>query len=946
MKAKSIFFIFLLLPIFGNNIFAKFDTLIVKFKSKNHISKFNTEISKYLEIIEIKPLINDRLLDFRVIQNKYNATIYVNRISELSNSLRLNYLVVFKLMKPKEKIKQLLNKSALFTYIEDYPNRSIVVIPNDSLYSEQYYMELLGIPQSWDSLTTKREIVVGVVDTGVDYTHPDLQSSIWVNPEEDGIDEFGNSKRENNIDDDENGFVDDWRGWDFMSSDSSGYDNDPIPGHGHGTHVSGTIAATINNFVGIAGVCDSIKILPVKVGDDSPFSTSVRNSYEGILYAAKMGADLINCSWGGNSNSITEQEVIELANELGSLVIAAAGNNNSNAQFFPASYPKVLSVAATDFSDFKAYFSNYNSSVDISAPGVSILSTIPGNEYASWQGTSMATPIVVGIAAMVKMKYPNYSNSQISAHLKATSKNIDTFNLFYIGKIGKGRIDAFSALTSPHPKDIELINSEIIDSDKNGRFESNESCSLSLELFNYLTDINDLRIEILSEFPDFSVEPKLLKYGKLLSQTGLVLDKLFSFDLPEFSGLDLRFELWIKLYDGDTLINTYTTSIFVNPSYLVFDNNKISTTFNSRGNIAYNDYSSNEQGNGFSYQGSPNILYEGSLMIARDTMLADVARGISQSRQNRGFRSTQKLDYLPYANPTLLGGLTKFISDTLNSNFANLEVIHTIHQNTIPNNVIYSIYDIVNHNNYALDSVYVGLYYDWDIGISGTDNYTYWDFEKQYAVVQNAEIDTLPLIGIKQLTNFKDNFWAIDNDGVAEENPGVWDGFEDIEKIKMLKSGIGRKQSLITDVSVVSSAGPIYIDRNDTVRVTFAIFASDNIMNLNNSIDPIVIYAQNSGFINGEYNKPINSTKLVSVFPNPIKRNEEITIQFQLSNEMEIEIYLADFLGRKIETYINGKYEKNKYIYKTQINNLANAAYFIVLKANNNISAFPIIINE
>ncbi len=946
MKAKSIFSIFLLLSIIGNNLFAKSDSLIVKFKSKNYISKINTEISKYLEIIEIKPLINDKLLDYQSTQNKYNATINVNKLSELSNSLKLNYLVVFKSMKPLGKIMQMLQKTEFFEYIESYPERSFTLIPNDSLYSEQYYMELLGIPQSWDSLTTKREIIVGVVDTGVDYTHPDLQSSIWVNPGEDGIDEFGNDKRANNIDDDENGFVDDWRGWDFMSSDSLGYDNDPIPGHGHGTHVSGTIAATINNAIGIAGICDSIKILPVKVGDDSPFSTSVRNSYEGILYAAKMGADLINCSWGGNSNSITEQEVIELANELGSLVIAAAGNNNSNTQFFPASYPKVLSVAATDFSDFKAYFSNYNSSVDISAPGVGILSTIPGNEYASWQGTSMATPIVVGIAAMVKMKYPHYSNEQISAHLKATSKNIDTFNLFYLGKIGKGRIDAFSALTSPHPKDIELISSTITDSDKNGRFESNEACLLSLELFNYLTDINDLRIEILSEFPDFSVKPKQLKYGKFPSQTGLVLDNSFSFDLPEFAALDLRFELWIKLYDGDTVINTYTTSIFVNPSYLVFDNNKISTTFNSRGNIAYNDYSSNEQGNGFSYQGSPNILFEGSLMIARDTMLADVARGISQSSQNRGFRSTQKLEYLPYANPTLLSGLTKFISDTLYSNFNNLEVIHTIHQNSIPDNVIYSIYDIINHNDYALDSVYTGLYYDWDIGISGTDNSTFWDFEKQYAVVRNTQIDTLPVIGIKQLTNFKDNYWAIDNDGVTEDNPGVWDGFEDTEKIRMLKSGIGRKQSKITDISVVSSAGPIYIDRNDTARVTFAIFASDNLANLNNSILPIEQYAQNSGFIDGEHNKQIKNTKIASVFPNPIKRNEEITIQFQLSNEMEIELYLTDFLGRKIETFINGKYEINKYIYKTQIDNLAIAAYFIVLKTNNNISAFPIIITE
>lgn len=924
-----------------------FDTLIVRFNNASAISNFEKKLTTMGYNYNLNRLINPNLLTNFVGNKAKNLTQNSkNKISNLSNSLGRTYILIVNTPIPVQKLINSISTYPEIELVEKYPERNTCAIPNDTLYFEQFYMDILRVPEAWDSLTLKRQILVGVVDTGVDYDHPDLAENIWINPGEDGIDEQGSDKRTNGIDDDGNGFVDDWRGWDFLSSsDSTGYDNDPIPGHSHGTHVSGTIAAVINNITGIAGISDSIKILPIKIGEDNPFATSLRNSYEGLLYAAKMGADIINCSWGGTSSSITEQEVINLATELGSCVIAAAGNNNSEIAFYPASYQNVLSVAASGAEDRRAYFSNYFGTVDVIAPGIDIISTIAGGGYAKWRGTSMATPIVAGIAAMVKMKYSDYSPIQIQEHIKATTDNIDTLNPDFIGKIGKGRVNALKAVTETNPKNILLKKAIIEDNNGDGRFSSNEECTLSMVLANYLTKINNLTIRIQSvDYPNNPVFPSELNYGEFLSNATIELYKKFTFKLPLFDRYDFRYVIKIMLFDGEEQINTFLTSIFVNPSYLTFNNNKIATTFNSRGNIGFNDYSFNEQGIGFSYDNSPNILFEGSLMIAKDSLIADVARGEGQLSQNKGFELRKNLEYLPLANPTLLAGNAFFINN--NPNFPDISVNHWIYQPAIPVDVVYSVYDIINNTDEILDSIYVGLYFDWDIGISGVDNVANWDEKNKIGIVRNIMIDSLPVIGIKQLTEFRDNFWAIDNDGTTEDNPGVWDGFTNAEKIRMLRNGIGRPKSNSTDVSIVSGAGPIFLDRKDTVRVTFVFLANSNLEELINSLPQTNQYARDQNIIDGNINKPIENTKILSAYPNPVMVGEEFNVKLQISNDSNIKLFLYDILGNRTFNLLEGKYPKSKYLVKLTTPNFAQGGYYLILQSDDKISSFPIIIEN
>ncbi len=263
--------------------------------------------------------------------------------------------------------------------------------PNDSSYSSQRNSyELIGAPDAWDSETGSSDTIAAVIDTGVEYTHPDLDGNMWTNPGE---------IADNGIDDDANGYVDDIHGYDFFNDDG-----DPMDDNGHGTHVAGIIGAEGNNGVGVTGVVWDVRIMAVKfLGSDGSGYTS--DAVEAIEYAAANGAKVANNSWGGYGSSTALRTAICAASNM--LVTAAAGNesnDNDSIPSYPASYDcsNVVAVAAVDNSDDLAYFSNYGSSrVDLAAPGVSILSTYMGSRYATLSGTSMATPFVTGAAALL-----------------------------------------------------------------------------------------------------------------------------------------------------------------------------------------------------------------------------------------------------------------------------------------------------------------------------------------------------------------------------------------------------------------------------------------------------------------------------------------------------------------------------------------------------------------
>lgn len=258
----------------------------------------------------------------------------------------------------------------------------------------------IDTPEAWDITADSSDMIIAIVDTGVDYNHPDLSENMWTNPEE---------IPDNGVDDDGNGYVDDVFGWDFVGDgdDNDTDDNDPMDLNGHGTHVSGIAAAKGDNALGVTGVCWTAKIMPLRFLDADGVGT-VADEISAIDYAIANGAHIINASFGDDTFTQSEYDAISRANSEGILFVAAAGNlgpNDDPSQFYPASYnlPNIISVTATNQDDNLCWFSNYGATtVDVGAPGVHIYSTRPGGiRYQYMHGTSVAAPYVAGLAALI-----------------------------------------------------------------------------------------------------------------------------------------------------------------------------------------------------------------------------------------------------------------------------------------------------------------------------------------------------------------------------------------------------------------------------------------------------------------------------------------------------------------------------------------------------------------
>ncbi|RMG00039.1 MAG: hypothetical protein D6726_12000, partial [Nitrospirae bacterium] len=325
-------------------------------------------------------------------------------------------------------------------------------IPDDTYFSQQWALHNMGntmnsipdadmdIPEAWDITTGSRDIVVAVVDTGIDYGHPDLGLNVWQNTDE---------TIDNGIDDDLNGYIDDRIGWDFVNED-----NDPLDDHLHGTHVSGIIGALGNNGTGVAGVNWYVRIMPLKVCDADGYCSDA-DIAEAIDYATTNGANIINASLGGRNYSQVVFDAVWHAANNSVLFVAAAGNDtndNDNSPVYPSGYDvwNVISVAATDQDDRMASFSNYGATtVDVFAPGNHTLSTWPvylfPQGYDTIEGTSMAAPHVSGLAALLMDYYRHFTTYQIKQTILTFVDKLPQLSGYVATS---GRVNAYKAVSS------------------------------------------------------------------------------------------------------------------------------------------------------------------------------------------------------------------------------------------------------------------------------------------------------------------------------------------------------------------------------------------------------------------------------------------------------------------------------------------------------------------
>lgn len=335
-------------------------------------------------------------------------------------------------------VEELMESLYSLPYVEFVERKAIdrlLYVPNDyNLIFQPLHLDRIRAPQAWDLARGDSNIVLAVVDAAILTSHPDLAPNLWHN-----WDEIPN----NGIDDDNNGYVDDTSGWDMADND-----NDPRPNSSvqdHGTLVSGVANAATDNGIGVASIAFNVKLLPIKAAN---FSGLLIGTYSGVEYAIQNGAHVINCSWGNYYYEQTFQDLVDVAYEKGIMIVAGAGNDDTNTVMYPAGYNHVIAVGATNVTDDqKASYSNYGPQIDVMAPsGMLSTSDRNGGSYGYCGGTSCASPLVAGLIALMRSARPDLSPDQIEQCLKDGCINIDSLNPGYEGQLGAGRIDAYNAL--------------------------------------------------------------------------------------------------------------------------------------------------------------------------------------------------------------------------------------------------------------------------------------------------------------------------------------------------------------------------------------------------------------------------------------------------------------------------------------------------------------------
>jgi serine protease len=722
--------------------------------------------------------------------------------------------------------------------------------PNDIELSNQYYLDNIRAYDAWDISKSNEDVIIAIVDSGVDSDHPDLESKLYINEAE---------IPGNGIDDDNNGFIDDYRGWDFSgpvrvterTDPNYNGDNDPtVPkagkGFSHGTQVGGAAAAATDNGIGIAGVGFKAKLLYTKhyadnqgTGDES-YDT---DTFLGVLYAAQMGARIINCSWGSTFRSQIYQDLITYVTEdLGCLLVAAAGNQKVEQFIYPASYDHVLSIAATNQTNALAY--TYSKMVDISAPGINIRTTDFGGGYTTINGSSFSAPITSGAAALVAGMFPEYNGRQLGEQLRVTAdRSLYSVadNNSYKNKMGLGLLDVYAALTRTSPS-LRVLKYDLLDSDGNVA-KPGDNARLFLDITNYLESTSpSLEITISTQDPSVNITrskitPGVIGGGRSVRNTAMPFELTLNSNLVEGQVVDLL----VTFSDGD--YQDYQNISFVpNSPYRTMEENQIKTSIATAGRIGFADTRNSTGGIGFSYNGQSMLFEMGLILGITENDILNCVRGVGNDQYDQDFVSTSQI------RKTMPG---EDSDAEINGSFSNTSAVDEqrvridyrthVWRGTPYDKFVIVEYTVANAQDTPMTDFYVGLFADWDVSLDGpggiqrgAHDAAEWDADTRVGYVHRKGSASLPHAGI-QVLNGTPKYYAIDNDQTLPGNPfGLYDGFTDKEKFTAVSTDrtAAGGAGLGTDVSHVVSAGPYTLEPGESVSVAFALHGASNLTQL------------------------------------------------------------------------------------------------------------------
>ncbi len=777
--------------------------------------------------------------------------------------------------------------------------------PSDLGLSQQWYLDKINVFDAWETLAGSGEVVlqdtnvvIAIVDDGIHRNHPDLRGNIWINEKE---------IPDNNMDDDDNGFVDDVYGWDFGDED-----NDVVPDEypdedvlvGHGTLVAGVASAVTNNQLGMAAPAFNAKLMAVKTSRkiDDPQSSLLSNGLLGVVYAAENGADIINCSWGHKGASNYERAIMDFAESQGAVVISSSGNTSVDTLEYPASYRNVMSVAATDQNDKKAGFSTFNRNVDISAPGVEMYTTYEYAIFQEVQGTSFSSPLVASVAALLKGIHPDWTNEQVREQVRVTADPIDHLNPNYYRQMGSGRLNAYRAVTEVLPG-LRIFEAELRDAQTGN--EDNipapgEVLNVVFKIRNYLAEATNLVLTLTCNHPDIDVLDGSLQITSLGTLDSLITDEgQFRIQVAENPVSDDAVELFLKI-EADGGYQDWDFYTFDMQLGYTIEGGNVALTLSSDGNLGYTDFNNNQQGVGFIYGNSKSMLYEGSFMAGiSESQLSDEAR--------TAFGQDEDFEMLPFSSitvqkPGVWGDVQGEVVFTDNSadKPIGLEIKQTSlgYNNAPDNDYIILIYDILNRSDDAIEGLYLGHYMDWDMGSNAALNFPGFnnDYNLAYIWGSGSMYAGTQVLSSPGATGYQyiDNFQDLD--------PYYTD------ELKWLHMSGGIESSEPTssqDYSYVLSTGPFTLNATDTLRVGFSVLAGIGESDMEKNAKA----AQNkwNSLFGGGTGSEVQTVTLKQNYPNPFpsKSASTTTIEYGISSRNRVVIKVYNILGQEVITLLD-----------------------------------------
>lgn len=910
-------------PVLANSAIIRLKSGFYNIESANEISnQYGFSIKEQLLKPEQSYRLNPRLMT----QKYYDDNTLTNIISAEEPLLR-TFIIHFNTSEtPEEFCKRISSLDNRIEIAEPIYIDEPLGMPNDPFAPNQTMLKVIKAFEAWDlGLTGDSSIIIGISDNGVIQEHEDLENSIAPNWNEIPL---------NLKDDDNNGYIDDFIGYNLAYKDDQSQPGSTwISGNDHGTVVAGIAGATTNNNLGIASVANKCRIFPMKIAKTSEPSSLVY-SYQSIIYSAVRGCKVLNCSWGlPKPPSDIDQSIIDFAISRDVAIVAAGGNGNrSITPYYPANYRGVLGVGETDTNDYVTNSSSLGSHIQIFAPGVGNYATTFNNNYAVQKGggTSVSAPVISGALALVRAKYPQLNALQAIEFLRQCTDDITAKNDL-IKKILPGRVNLIKAATknplsfpAVKPKNIIFKTTSGLPLD---RFSIGDTVVVSIDAHNYLGSANNLRFVLsvaLDYLQSIQVIDSIINVANISENTSLKLEPFkFRIILRNTDRMIFR----VDIYGEDNYHDFFMFPFIPSPEFTTFHNNAIKFSVGDRGTFGFAGPSDNKQGVGFIYKDYGNLLFKSGIMVTENKM--NLLSSLFGNYTNNNDFSTIKPFVYPEQNIGIIDDSQLPVGKIgvhIEQNYIIPEGDWTVAKVKVK---------IRNISGNTLKDLAIGYFYDWDIGPDSDKNRVSLfpeaipeSFKELSAAAELAQYDgTFPVFAVAVITDESNT--SAQAAGLSYD---ITQYFSKENQLASLNSGTSIQESMVTDISmVVGMRFDGEIKNNQEHFCEFCFGGAETKEELAKAMQ----YCLTPGFSSS---KPefIPNQFSIDVLPNPAY-SDFVYLRVKQNSNNNISFFIYDIYG-------NAKYQDNifleagTYKYGIDISNFESGCYIIKANSKNSIS--------